>query len=140
MSNTAPVLYEHASEHSHRTISATSSTVPSRFIGLAAIMAFTPARRTAAPQAALCAHATRTMRERARHSTCLASAGSGVLRCSYSVLNRRLSQSVAFAASVAAVRGRRNDHVAHLDTGELTAQPRPAFLDAYDPAAVFSSI
>ena len=41
MSNTAPVLKEQASEQSHNTSSATSSTVPSRFIGLAAIIPFT---------------------------------------------------------------------------------------------------
>jgi hypothetical protein len=48
MSNTAPVLNVLAEEQSHRTIPAASSTLPKRFKGLAAIIAFTtslPSRR-----------------------------------------------------------------------------------------------
>jgi hypothetical protein len=41
MSNTAPVLNELAAEQSHKTIPATSATLPRRFSGLAVTMAFT---------------------------------------------------------------------------------------------------
>jgi hypothetical protein len=41
MSNTAPVLNEQAAEQSHKTIPATSATLPRRFSGLAITMVFT---------------------------------------------------------------------------------------------------
>ncbi len=41
MSNTAPVLNELAAEQSHKTIPATSATLPRRFSGLAVTMVFT---------------------------------------------------------------------------------------------------